>query len=254
MNRLPSKRSICNVTPYLPRYLHWKIKKKMWKCRLLNVLSASSIKGGLKEYGYISFVMGGRNGQAERYLHFSDRGLGGFSWWLDQGKGCPFKSPLNDASILMSYVSFNINYLSHTEIIERGVWSGCSLFAKKQNKTTTTTKKKKKQFSHYSLAIPKSNSRMHLKWVDSLSLSLANMISLLSNYKLLAPTLLEKMLSHRREWNARPDRGFDSWSLQIVRFISKHTCICYGHSLLLLLQDWQLQVSDGRVFSELVNR
>ena len=85
VNRLPSKRSICNVTPYLSRYLHWKIKKKIWKCRLLNVLSASSIKGGLKEYGYISFVMGGRNGQAERYLHFSDRGLGGFSWWLDQG-------------------------------------------------------------------------------------------------------------------------------------------------------------------------
>ena len=34
----------------------------------------------------------------------------------------------------MSYVSFNINYLSQTEIIERGVWSGSSLFAKKQNK------------------------------------------------------------------------------------------------------------------------
>ena len=85
VNHLPSKRSICNVTPNLSRYLHWKIKKKIWKCRLLNVLSASSIKGGLKEYGYISFAMGGRNGQAERYLHFSDRGLGGFSWWLDQG-------------------------------------------------------------------------------------------------------------------------------------------------------------------------
>ena len=39
----------------------------------------------------------------------------------------------------MSYVSFNINYLSHTEIIERGVWSGSSLFAKKKKK-----KKKKK--------------------------------------------------------------------------------------------------------------
>ena len=41
----------------------------------------------------------------------------------------------------MSYVSFNINYLSHTEIIERGVWSGSSLFAKKKKKK----KKKKKQ-------------------------------------------------------------------------------------------------------------
>ena len=155
----------------------------------------------------------------------------------------------------MSYVSFNINYLSHTEIIERGVWSGSSLFAKKKKKKKKTNKK---QFSHYSLAIPKSNSRMLLKWVDSLSisisLSLASMICILSNYKLLALTLFERMLSHRLEWNARPDRGFDSWSLQIVRFISKHTCICYGHSLLLLLQDRQLQVSDGRVFSELVNR
>ena len=34
----------------------------------------------------------------------------------------------------MSYVSFNINYLSHAEIIERGVWSGSSLFAKKKQK------------------------------------------------------------------------------------------------------------------------
>ena len=45
----------------------------------------------------------------------------------------------------MSYVSFNINYLSHTEIIERGVWSGSSLFAKK--------KKKKKNKKKNSLAI-----------------------------------------------------------------------------------------------------
>ena len=34
----------------------------------------------------------------------------------------------------MSYVSFNINYLSHIKIIERGVWSGSSLFAKKKKK------------------------------------------------------------------------------------------------------------------------
>ena len=45
----------------------------------------------------------------------------------------------------MSYVSFNINYLSHTEIIERGVWSGSSLFAKKNQKQTNKTKKKKQQ-------------------------------------------------------------------------------------------------------------
>ena len=108
----------------------------------------------------------------------------------------------------MSYVSFNINYLSHTEIIERGVWSGSSLFAKKP-KTNKQNKQNnnKKQFSHYSLAIPKSNSRMHLKWVDSISisLSLANIICLLSNYKLLALTLLERMYApagmERETWS-----------------------------------------------------
>ena len=44
----------------------------------------------------------------------------------------------------MSYVSFNINYLSHAEIIERGVWSGSSLFAKKKKKQNKKNKKKKK--------------------------------------------------------------------------------------------------------------
>ena len=37
---------------------------------------------GLK-YEYISFDKGDRTGQAEMYLHCSDRGLDG--WWLDQG-------------------------------------------------------------------------------------------------------------------------------------------------------------------------
>ena len=32
--------------------------------------------------------------------------------------------------IFFVYVSFNINYLSHVEMIERGVWSGSSMFAK----------------------------------------------------------------------------------------------------------------------------
>ena len=50
----------------------------------------------------------------------------------------------------MSYVSFNINYLSHTEIIECGVWSGSSLFAKKNK---NKTKQKKKQQQKNSLAI-----------------------------------------------------------------------------------------------------
>ena len=39
------------------------------------MLSASRNTGGLKEYGYISFDMGDRKGQAEMYLHYSDRGL-----------------------------------------------------------------------------------------------------------------------------------------------------------------------------------
>ena len=46
----------------------------------------------------------------------------------------------------MSYVSFNINYLSHTEIIERGIWSGSSLFAKKK-------KKKKKKSLHVAIIL-----------------------------------------------------------------------------------------------------
>ena len=45
----------------------------------------------------------------------------------------------------MSYVSFNINYLSHTEIIERGVWSGSSLFAKKKKKKKQQKKKNNKK-------------------------------------------------------------------------------------------------------------
>ena len=40
----------------------------------------------------------------------------------------------------MSYVSFNINCLSHTEFIERGVWSGSSQFAKKNKTKKKTTK------------------------------------------------------------------------------------------------------------------
>ena len=52
-----------------------KYGEKKWKCCLLNVLSASRITGGLKEYGYISFDMGDRNRQAEMYLHYLDQGL-----------------------------------------------------------------------------------------------------------------------------------------------------------------------------------
>ena len=36
------------------------------------MLSASRVKGDLKEYGYISFDMGDRNGQTEMYLYCSE--------------------------------------------------------------------------------------------------------------------------------------------------------------------------------------
>ena len=49
------------------------------------------------------------------------------------------------------------------------------------------------------------------------------------------------------------------WSRSCIRSpqivaIYHETWICYGHSLLPLLQDWQLQVSCRRVFNVLVNR
>ena len=46
----------------------------------------------------------------------------------------------------MSYVSFIINYLSHTEIIERGVWSGrlIRVFTICKKKQTKKKQKKKK--------------------------------------------------------------------------------------------------------------
>ena len=111
------------------------------------------------------------------------------------------------------------------------------------------------------LGITKSHSRMYLKWTsqnltsfaNSLSLSLSlsfwkalsfyphiNMTCLLSSCKLFALTSLEKW--YRTGGNrTRFDPHF-TWN----------TCICYGHSLLPLLQDWQLQVSGGRGFSVLV--
>ena len=46
------------------------------------------------------------------------------------------------------------------------------------------------------------------------------------------------------------DRAFDPHRLSDL---SWNTCICYDHSLLPLLQNWQLQVSGGREFSVLVN-
>ena len=83
----------------------------------------------------------------------------------------------------------------------------------------------------------------------SLSLSLSgklfrfiNMTRLFSSYKLFPLTLLEKW--YRTGGNRMRFDPHLTWN----------TCICYGHSLLPLLQDWQLQVSGGSAFSVLVKR
>ena len=99
-----------------------------------------------------------------------------------------------------------------------------------------------------------------VKFANSLSpwnaLSLyshANMICLLSNYKLLALPLLERMLS--TGGNGTRDLIADLIPTDCSDLLVVNTHVfCYAHSLLLLLQDWQLQVSDGRVVSVLVNR
>ena len=100
------------------------------------------------------------------------------------------------------------NSLSHIEMIERGVWSGYSLFAK--------------QFSRFSLGISKSHSRMYLKWTsqnltcfaNSLSLSLSGKLFLLLSFtsckydmspfevEVVCTDFIGKMISHRRESNA----------------------------------------------------
>ena len=68
---------------------------------------------------------------------------------------------------LVSYVSFNNNNnkkISHIEMIECGVWSGIHCL--------------QKQFSHFSLGITKSHSRMYLKWTSQNLTSFANSLSL----------------------------------------------------------------------------
>ena len=149
---------------------------------------------------------------------------------------------------LMSYASFNNNNSkkkkSHIEMIECGVWSGFTVC---------------KNSLAIFLGITKSHSRMYLKWTSqnltsfalSLSLSLwkalslyphINMTRLLSSYKLFALTSLEKW--YRTGGNRTRFDPHLTWN----------TCICCGHSLLPLLQDWQLQVSGGKGFSVLVKR
>ena len=45
------------------------------------MLSASRVKGDLKEYGYISFDMGDRSVHTGMYLHFSE------AWMVDDWTG-----------------------------------------------------------------------------------------------------------------------------------------------------------------------
>ena len=70
MKRLPSRRFTCNDK----LDLHWKIRKK--KTKMPSAEYTKRLLQGLK-YGYISFDKGDRTGQAEMYLHCSDRGLDG---------------------------------------------------------------------------------------------------------------------------------------------------------------------------------
>ena len=179
-------------------------------------------------------------------IHCSDRGLDGWcnNWTRDT------TVHLNHRD-LVSYVSFNNNNNSkknHIEMTECGVWSGFTVC---------------KNSLAIFLGITKSHSRVYLKWTsqnltsfaNSLSLSLSlslfkalsfyphiNMTCLLSSYKLFALTSLEKW--YRTGGNRTLFDPHLTWN----------TCICYGQSLLPLLQDWQLQVSGGRGFSVLVKR
>ena len=128
---------------------------------------------------------------------------------------------------------------SHIEMIECGVWSDFTVC---------------KNSLAIFLGITKSHSRgpariLQVLQTLSLSLSLESSFvipsykydTMLSSYKLFALTSLEKWY---RTGGNRTRFDPHLWN----------TCICRGHSLLPLLQDWQLQVSGGKGFSVLVKR
>ena len=138
-------------------------------------------------------------------------------------------------------------------MIERSVCSGYSLFAK--------------QFSRFSLGISKSHSRMYLKWTRQNLTSFANSLSLSLSLSLSGKLFLLLSFTLLQIWHVsfrgRSCLHWLYWKNDIAtggnrtRFdphLSWNTCICYGHSLLPLLQDWQFQVSGGMGFSVLVNR
>ena len=93
-----------------------------------------------------------------------------------------------------------------------------------------------KQFSHFSLGISKSHSRMYLNWTSQNLTSFANFLSLVCT------DFIGKIKSHRRESNA-------------IRspLIMKHMYFLWSFAPS-IAQDWQLQVSGCMGFSLLVNR
>ena len=151
---------------------------------------------------------------------------------------------------------------SHIEIIECGVWSGFTVC---------------KNSLAIFLGITKSHSRMYLKWTSQNLTSFANSLSLSLESSFILPSKLSLSLSLSL-WKAlsfyphiNMTRLLSSCKLFALSSLEKwyrtggnrtrfdphltwNTCICYGHSLLPLLQDWQLQVSGGRGFSVLVKR
>ena len=115
----------------------------------------------------------------------------------------------------------------------------------------------------FSLGISKSHSRMYLKWTSQKLTSFANSLSLSLSLSLESSFFLPSCKYDRSPFELEvvcTDFIEKKWyrtggnRTQFDPHLSWNTCICYGHSLLPLLQDWQLQVSGGRGFGVLVNR
>ena len=212
------------------------------------MLSALRVK-----LGYISFDKRDRNGHVGMYLHCLDRGLDG--WWLDRVRTVHSNHHL---MMTVTWCLKSLSTITKNKIKEKKIFK--SILRWENAASSQGIHCLQKQFSHFSLGISKSHSPMYLKWTSQnltsfakLSLSLplessfffyphANMTCLLSRQKLFALTLLEKR--YRTGGNRTRFDPHLSWN----------TCICYCHSLLPLLQDWQLQVSGGMGFSVLVKR
>ena len=127
---------------------------------------------------------------------------------------------------------------SHIEMIECSVWSGFTVCKNSSAIFLGITKSHSHSKLSLSLLSPVSLSlSLSLSLESSFVLPSYNMTRLLSSNKLFALTSLEKW--YRTGGNRTRFDPHLTWN----------TCICYGHLLLPLLQDWQLQVSRGRGFS-----